>query len=107
MLWCHDTWPNDIQHDDKREIFLVCIYSLSKFSSLNTLHPLHASNDLYYKHIMIISNDSRVIRMMLQVVTSPMNAILTTLEVSFTHLENIYSTGVTHDDRHMMIIIYL
>jgi hypothetical protein len=30
-----------------------------------------------------------------------------TLEVSFTLPENIYSTGITHDDHHMMIIIYL
>jgi hypothetical protein len=43
--------------------------------------------------------------MMLQVVASPMNVILTTtLEVSFTHPENIYSTGVTHDDLNIFIV---
>ncbi len=38
---------------------------------------------------------------MLHVVASPMIAILMTREVSFTLLENIYSTDITH-----MIIIY-
>jgi hypothetical protein len=36
----------------------------------------------------------------LKVVASPRIVILTTLEVSFTLLENIYSTGITHDDCH-------
>ncbi len=31
----------------------------------------------------------------------------TTLEASFMLLENIYSTGVSHDDIHMTIVIYL
>jgi len=31
--------------------------------------------------------------------------ILTTLEVSFTLLENIYSTGMTHDDRQNIFIV--
>jgi hypothetical protein len=43
----------------------------------------------------------------LQVVASPMIVILTTLEVSFMLLANIYSGGVTHDDCHVMIVIYL
>jgi hypothetical protein len=38
---------------------------------------------------------------MLQVVASPTIIILTTLEVSFTLLENIYSRGITHDDFHL------
>ncbi len=37
----------------------------------------------------------------LQVVASPMIIILTTLEVSFVLLDNIYSTGITHDDHHL------
>jgi hypothetical protein len=49
---------------------------------------------LYYKDIIIANDDSRVIRMMLQVVASPMIVILTTLEVSFML---IYSTGITYD----------
>ena len=44
---------------------------------------------------------------MLQVVASPMIVILMTLEVSFMLLANIYSRGVTHDDCHVMIVIYL
>ncbi len=44
---------------------------------------------------------------MLQVVASPTIVILTTLEVSFMLLANIYSGGVTHDDCHVMIVIYL
>jgi hypothetical protein len=37
----------------------------------------------------------------LQVVASPTIVILVTLEVSVTFLENIYSTGITHDDHHL------
>ncbi len=44
---------------------------------------------------------------MLQVVASPAIIILKTLEVSFMLLANIYSTGVTHNDHHVMIVVYL
>ncbi len=40
---------------------------------------------------------------MLQVVASPTIIILMTLGVLFMLLENIYSTGVTHDDRHLRL----
>ncbi len=66
--------------------------------------PLRYHCGLYYKHITIINDDSI---MMLQVVASPTIVILTTLEVSFMLLANIYSRGVTHDDHHVMIVIYL
>jgi hypothetical protein len=53
-----------------------------------------------------INDISRVIRMMPQLGAALMIVILTTLEMSFMLLastimllENIYSTGVTHDDR--------
>ncbi len=59
---------------------------------------------LYYIHLTIINDDSL---MTLQVVASPMSAILTTLEMSFMLLANIYSRCVTHEDRHVMIVIYL
>ncbi len=62
---------------------------------------------MYYKHITIVNYDCRVVRMMLKIVASPTIIILMTLEVSFLLIERIYSTGVTHDDRHMLIIIYL
>jgi hypothetical protein len=39
----------------------------------------------------------------LQVVVSPTIIILTALEVSFILLENIYSTSVTHDNRHLRL----
>jgi hypothetical protein len=52
---------------------------------------------LYYKHIIIINDDSSFIWMMLQVVATTTIVILTTLEVSFMLLENIYSTSVTYD----------
>ncbi len=45
------------------------------------------------------TGDSKIIRM-IQVVASPTIIILTTLEVSFMLLENIYSTGVNHDNHH-------
>jgi hypothetical protein len=38
---------------------------------------------------------------MLKVVASPTIIILTTLNVSFMLLENIHSTGITHDDHHL------
>jgi hypothetical protein len=44
---------------------------------------------------------------MLQVLASPTIVILMTLEVSFMLLANIYSRGVTHDDHHVTIMIYL
>jgi len=59
---------------------------------------------LYYKHITIVNDD---FIMTLQVVASPTIVILTTLKASFMLLANIYSTGVTHDDHHVTIIIYL
>jgi hypothetical protein len=62
------------------------------------------SSGLYYKHTMIV-NDNSI--MMLQVVASPMIIILTTLEVSFMLLANIYIRGITRDDRHVTIVIYL
>ncbi len=43
---------------------------------------------------------------MLHILVSPMIVILTTLEVSFMLLANIYGIGITHDDLHVMIIIY-
>ncbi len=48
---------------------------------------------LYYKHIRIVNDDSRVIRVMLQVVASPTIII-----------ENIYSIGITHDNGNMFIV---
>ncbi len=45
--------------------------------------------------------------MMLQVVASPMIIIPTTLEVSFMLLANIYCRGITHNDRHVTIVIHL
>ncbi len=44
---------------------------------------------------------------MLQAVASPTIIILKTLEVSFMLLSNIYSRGITHDDCHVTIVIYL
>ncbi len=41
---------------------------------------------------------------MLQDVVSRMLVILVTLEVSFMLLENIYSTGITHDDCNIFIV---
>jgi len=49
---------------------------------------------------MNVNDDSRVVRMMLQVVASPTIIRMTTVEVSFMLLENIYSTGITNDDHH-------
>ncbi len=63
-------------------------------------------NKLECLSLTIINDKSRVIKMMLQVVTSPTIIIVTTLEGSFMLLENIYSAGITQDDCHMKIIMY-
>jgi hypothetical protein len=74
---------------------------------INSGGLFHVMWGLYYKHITIVNDNSRVIRMTLQVATSPTILILMTLEVSFMPPENIYSTGLTRDDCHTMIVIYL
>ncbi len=63
------------------------------------------SRGLYYKNIVIVNDISRTIRMTTQLGALHMIFILTTLELSFMLpespimlLENIYSTGVTHDN---------
>ncbi len=45
----------------------------------------------------IVNYDSRVIRITLQVVLSPMSITLMTLGVSFMLVENFCSTGITYD----------
>ncbi len=71
---------------------------LSQAISLPTLWG--TISGLYYKHITIV-NDACI--MTVQVVVSPTIVILTTLEVSFMLLANIYSRGVTYDDCHVTI----
>ncbi len=60
---------------------------------------------LYYKHITILDDNSRVIKMTLQIVASPIIIILMTLEVTFMILENIYI--FTNNDNHVTIVTYL
>ncbi len=64
---------------------------------------------LYYKNITIVNDTSRVVRMTPQLGASLMIVILTImlLQLSIMLLDNVYSTGVTHDNRHMMIKIFL
>ncbi len=61
----------------------------------------------YYRYIANVNDDSRVAKLMLQVMVSLKIVILMTLEVSFTLPKNNYSTGVILDDNYMMTIIYL
>jgi len=85
-------------------ILLSVAAPLLQFIITFILTRYNMTSGLYYKQITIV-NDNSI--MMLQVVVSHMIVILTTLEVSFMLLANIYSSGVTHDDRHVMIITYL
>jgi hypothetical protein len=62
---------------------------------------------LYYKHIIIINDDSRVVS---KRHSKLWRHFLATLEVSFRLLEssimllvNIYSTGITHDNCHLRL----
>ncbi len=85
-------------------ILLSVAAPLLQFIITFILTRYDTTSGLYYKHITIV-NDNSV--MMLQVVASHTIVILITLEVSFMLLANIYSSGITHDDRHVMIIKYL
>ncbi len=60
-------------------------------------------SSFYYEHITIV-NDSRVVRMTLQVVVSPITVILMAIEVSLMLLENIYITSITHEDYYIFIV---
>ncbi len=96
QIWC----PMKGQaHGLPKNIKLPC----TRADHLNVIHSGRLSG-LYYKHITIV-NDNSI--MMLQAVVSPTIIILMTLKMSFMFLANIYSRGVTHDDRHVMIVIYL
>jgi hypothetical protein len=78
-------------------------------------HPILAYKGqtcgLYYKHITIINDDSRVVIIIPQLGASVTIVILMTPKVSFMLLEssimlleNIYSTGITNDDCHIFIV---
>jgi hypothetical protein len=84
--------------------FFTFVWTWKKWWTLWHAKVANVFSGLYYKHITIVNDDTI---MMLQVVASPTIVILTTLEVSFMLLANIYSGGVTHDDCHVMIVIYL
>jgi hypothetical protein len=95
----------DNQIFSKYVSLMLLILTLNPWSVfLCNMFGLNETCDLYYKHITIV-NDNSI--MTLQVVASPMIVILTTLEVSFMLLANIYSRGITHDNRHVTIVIYL
>jgi hypothetical protein len=58
---------------------------------------------LYYKHIVIVNDDSRVIRIMLQVVASPMISILMSdapsCDITYDYhlMSDVPSCGITYD----------
>jgi hypothetical protein len=58
---------------------------------------------MYYRHITIVNDNCRVIRMTLQDVA--LLAIIMTIELSFMLLENINSTGITNDCHSHIFII--
>jgi hypothetical protein len=66
----------------------------------NWLFVLIFWSALYYKNITIVKTPLESSEVMLQVVALPIIIILTTLEVSFMILENIYSTDITLDYHH-------
>jgi hypothetical protein len=77
----------------------------------NPLKTTFQTSDLYYKHITIVNHDSRVVilmtlnsRMTLQAVASPTTVILMAPEISFTLLENMYSTCINRDDCSIFIV---
>ncbi len=56
---------------------------------------------LYHKNIMTVNTPPESSEVRLQVVASLTIVILMALELSFTLLENSYSTGITHDGHHL------
>jgi hypothetical protein len=72
-------------------------------SRINQL-PVSSTSGLYYKNIRIVNDTSRVIRS--DAPSCGITIILTTLEVSFMVIENIYSTGVPHDDCHLQSLYF-
>ncbi len=76
---------------------LTCTHKTRTWTFASVEH----SSGLYYKHITISSDNSRVVWMTLQVVASPIIIILMTLEaptiVILTNLKNIHSIVVTYD----------
>jgi hypothetical protein len=96
---------------------LICI---EQSNSLRYLWVNHISINFivscgqYYKNIMIANDASWVIsewrhnlECRLQSSITHLESSIMLLELSIALLENIYSTGVTHDVRHVMIIICL
>ncbi len=54
---------------------------------------------------LVVNDDSRVIRLTLQVVASPTIIILMTPEVSIMLVKNINNSGFTHDNCHRTVTI--
>jgi len=85
----HLQWQ-DLQHENANDsASLSTTFSLASYFrarlKLTECNPKWVESvGLYYRHIKIVNDNSRVVRMTLQV--------LTTLEVSFTLLEKIYRT---------------
>ncbi len=83
------------KREEKGMLFTQKLWQyIARFSRLGNMVT---TSDLYYKHIMIVNDDSRAVRMTLQAVTSLTIFILITLKLSFMLLQNIYSRGVTYD----------
>jgi hypothetical protein len=79
---------------------LECLLLYDKFITFvtNDACIVILSCGLYYKHTTIVNDDSRVIRMTLQVVASPTIVILMTLEAPMVIiLMTLESTGITYN----------
>ncbi len=84
---------------------IIKLHVIEKQKQNNVVPSFNTKIRLYYKNIMIINDTFRVVRMTI-VSDSPSCAliiILTILEMSSIVPENIYSTGITHDDRHLQL----
>ncbi len=62
---------------------------------------------LFYKNITIVNDASWVTSEWRHNMERHLQLSITLLELSTTLPENIYSTGITHDDGHVMIVIWL
>ncbi len=126
--WCHETlfslsrliWTNKLEcfmwqvfsdHPyickNGYEQQIVCSRFNHKCKTWLKIKWKKHSSGLYYKNIMIVNDASRVISEWCHNLKHHLRSSIMLPEQSIMLLDNINSTGVTHDDRHMTIIICL
>jgi hypothetical protein len=100
---------------DEQNVFFEHCKKVETISNLNDcIIFLNLICGLYYKNIMIVNDAAKVIsegrhnlEHHLRSSITLLESFIMLLELSIMLLDNMYSTGITHDNHHMMIIICL